>query len=166
MTMNAYSYTPTYDGYIKTSQDVLIVVEACLRGELCHVPRKARHDEQEYLLKCGNVFVFEENASGISEWEDGREWDLDQQSGGLTTFIERTSASKPKPNPSRISDESTVPGMKKIVSHILCNGVTHHLVAYESAASPSEIETHMPSEDSVLRAIRPRENLTIQESRY
>ena len=159
MTMNANSYKPTYKGYIKTSQDVLIVVEACLQGELCHVPRKAYHTEQEHLLRRGNVFVYEENASGISEWEDGREWDLDQQSDGLTTFIEHTSAS-------RASDESTAPGMRKIVSHILYNGVTHHLVAYQSTTNSSENEIHTPSRDPVLHAIRPRENLTIQEPRY
>ena len=59
-----------------------------------------------------------------------------------------------------------VPGMRKIVSHVSYNGITHHLVAYQSAAGSSENETHIPSKDPVLCAIKPRKKLTIQELQY
>lgn len=116
--------------------------------------------EQEHLLRCGNVFVFEKNASGISRWKDDREWDLDNQFDGLTTFIERTAISGQ--DSLRVLDDPATSRMRKTISDVSYNGITHHLVAYQSAAGSFENESHIPSTDPVLHGIWPREKLTIQ----
>lgn len=65
---------PTFQGYIGTTIDALILFEACLQGILTHVPRRPHDRERPDLIKSGFVFVYEEHASGIKRWTDGVSW--------------------------------------------------------------------------------------------
>jgi hypothetical protein len=53
----------TYYGYIETTQDVLLVFEACRRGILPKVCRRLQ-DKERKLIRSGSVFVFDERESG------------------------------------------------------------------------------------------------------
>ncbi|KAM0428218.1 hypothetical protein ACHAPT_007119 [Fusarium lateritium] len=65
---------PTYVGYIHTTLDALIIFEACLSGARNHVPRRPQDRERQELIRSGNVFIYEEHASGIKRWTDGVSW--------------------------------------------------------------------------------------------
>ncbi|KAH8689646.1 camp independent regulatory protein [Talaromyces proteolyticus] len=45
---------PTYHGYVATTQDALILFEACLTGVLHHVPRRPHDRERSHLVRSGN----------------------------------------------------------------------------------------------------------------
>jgi hypothetical protein len=57
--------TETFHGYIDTTQDVLLVFEACRRGLLPRVNRRLQEKERK-LIQSGTVFVFDEKESGKS----------------------------------------------------------------------------------------------------
>ena len=65
--------SPTFFGYIETPYDALLVLEATLLGILIPTTRRLNGDERKYI-KSGDCFVFEEQASGIKRWTEGRNW--------------------------------------------------------------------------------------------
>ncbi|KAI9746600.1 MAG: hypothetical protein M1818_000313 [Claussenomyces sp. TS43310] len=65
---------PTYYGFIESTYDALVLFEACLSGMIAHVPRRPHDREREHIIKSGNIFIYEENASGIKRWTDGISW--------------------------------------------------------------------------------------------
>lgn len=64
----------TLHGHVASTQDALIVVEACLQGLLSHVPRRPRRAEEPLLARSGQIFVYEQRSSGITTWQDGLPW--------------------------------------------------------------------------------------------
>ncbi|EEH50164.1 uncharacterized protein PADG_06243 [Paracoccidioides brasiliensis Pb18] len=79
---------PTYTGYVATTQDALILFEACLTGILHHVPRRPHDRERSQLVKSGSVFIYEENASGIKRWTDGVTWSPSRILGNFLVYRE------------------------------------------------------------------------------
>jgi hypothetical protein len=63
----------TFFGYVETTKDSLILLEACRKGHLPRVGRRLQEQER-HLVKSGAVFCFDENESGMY---------------GLTTYIHR-----------------------------------------------------------------------------
>lgn len=57
------SISETFHGYIETTQDTLLVFEACRRNILPKVPRRLQ-DREKKLVRSGAVFVFDEKDSG------------------------------------------------------------------------------------------------------
>lgn len=66
--------TTTYQGHAASTQDALVIIEACLRGELNHISRRPRHSELRALPRSGDIFVYEFQSSGITQWQDGVAW--------------------------------------------------------------------------------------------
>ena len=66
--------SPTFTGFVQKSRDGLILFEACLRGRLHHLPRRPNDQEHSQLIKSGNIFIYEEEGSGIKRWTDGVAW--------------------------------------------------------------------------------------------
>ena len=64
----------TWHGFIHTTWDAILIVEACLLGGLHHLPRRPHDRERQGLIQSGAVFVYERNASGITRFTDGRKW--------------------------------------------------------------------------------------------
>ncbi len=64
---------PTFYGYIETSYDSLLVLEAVLLGILFPINQRLT-TEQRKNIKSGQVYVFEEQSSGIKRWTEGRSW--------------------------------------------------------------------------------------------
>ena len=74
MSSGGASLQPTFTGHVATTQDALLLFEACLQGHLSHVPRRPHDRERSSLIRSGSVFIYEENASGIKRWTDGVLW--------------------------------------------------------------------------------------------
>ncbi|EPQ29898.1 uncharacterized protein PFL1_02571 [Pseudozyma flocculosa PF-1] len=63
----------TFQGYVSSTQDALLIFEAVRRGIMPKITRRLREDERG-LIKSGTVFVFDERESGIKRWTDGLLW--------------------------------------------------------------------------------------------
>lgn len=83
----------TYRGHVASTQDALIVIEACFRGVLYHTCRRPRSSEESSLAKSGNIFVYESRSSGIRNWEDGITWSTPQRVGNFEICRQLSSSS-------------------------------------------------------------------------
>ncbi|KAI1905849.1 Global transcription regulator sge1, partial [Ophidiomyces ophidiicola] len=79
---------PTFNGYVASTHDALILFEACLTGVLHHVPRRPHDRERAQLVRSGSVFIYEENASGIKRWTDGVTWSPSRILGNFLVYRE------------------------------------------------------------------------------
>ncbi|ORY69483.1 Gti1/Pac2 family-domain-containing protein [Pseudomassariella vexata] len=79
---------PTFQGYIATTMDALILFEACLTGQMSHVPRRPHDRERNQLIVSGNVFIYEEHSSGIKRWTDGVPWSPSRILGNFLLYRE------------------------------------------------------------------------------
>ncbi|KAL3425771.1 Gti1/Pac2 family protein [Phlyctema vagabunda] len=79
---------PTFHGHIASTQDALILFEACLSGHLSHVARRPHDRERQSLIKSGNVFIYEEHSSGIKRWTDGVPWSPSRILGNFLVYRE------------------------------------------------------------------------------
>ena len=86
--MSSGSLLPTWVGHVNTTRDALILFEACLQGQLNHVPRRPHDRERSQLIRSGFVFIFEENASGIKRWTDGVPWSPSRILGNFLVYRE------------------------------------------------------------------------------
>lgn len=73
----------TFNGHVASTQDALIVIEACLQGRRNHLGRRPRQSEEPLLLRSGHVFVYERRSSGITSWQDGVPWSAPVQVGNF-----------------------------------------------------------------------------------
>jgi len=89
------------------------LVERCLSGEACHLPRKPFPEEWEQVARPGNVFVYEENSSGFREWQDPYVWERVEQS------------------PHRICDICPERRLVRLSMPIVRGGVEHTVVSYQ-----------------------------------
>jgi hypothetical protein len=60
----------SFHGYVASTQDVLLVFEACRRGMLPKIHRRLQ-DKERGLIQSGAIFVFDEHDSGkiYSLWQ-------------------------------------------------------------------------------------------------
>jgi hypothetical protein len=79
---------PTFTGFVQNSMDGLILFEACLSGKLDCVPRRPHDRERSQLVKSGNIFIYEENKSGIKRWTDGVAWSPSRTLGNFMIYRE------------------------------------------------------------------------------
>jgi hypothetical protein len=59
------SVSETFHGFIETTQDSLLIFEACKRNILPRISRRLQEKERR-LVRSGSVFVFDEKESGKS----------------------------------------------------------------------------------------------------
>ncbi|KAK5069355.1 Global transcription regulator sge1 [Lithohypha guttulata] len=85
---------PTFTGYVGTTQDALILFEACLQEHLPLALQRIPDREKSTLIKSGAVFVYDENTSGIKRWTDGVTW---SPSRILENFLVYRELDKPFP---------------------------------------------------------------------
>lgn len=88
MSSGGAALQPTFTGHVATTQDALILFEACLQGHLSHVPRRPHDRERASLIRSGSVFIYEENASGIKRWTDGVTWSPSRILGNFLVYRE------------------------------------------------------------------------------
>ena len=111
MSSGGAALQPTFQGHVATTQDALILFEACLQGHLSHVPRRPHDRERSSLIRSGSVFIYEENASGIKRWTDGVTWSPSRILGNFLVYREldkpfppgekKRAMKKPQRRPSR-----------------------------------------------------------------
>lgn len=82
------SLQPTFTGHVANTPDALRLFEACLTGQLHHVPRRPHDRERNQLIRSGCVFIYEENASGIKRWTDGVPWSPSRILGNFLVYRE------------------------------------------------------------------------------
>ncbi|KAG0311820.1 hypothetical protein BGZ99_009885, partial [Dissophora globulifera] len=154
------SIVETFHGYIETTQDTLLIFEACRRGLLPRICRRLQEKERR-IVQSGTVFVFDERESGIKRWTDGLVWspsrilgnflvyrELDKRNSGKkdASPIDRASRSSSSDNETAIEKnrERALVGsltnsyrfkknglIKKTMS-IVVNGVSQHMISYYS----------------------------------
>ncbi len=103
---------PTYQGCIRSKEDAVYLVKACLQGHLAHACRGPRNGE---AIISGNIFVWEANSTGIDCWEDGLEWNVWKQ-GAF-----------------EVSEASNGSGLMKKTFSVPACGSVHHVVSYYTA---------------------------------
>ncbi|KAL1582045.1 hypothetical protein WHR41_09294 [Cladosporium halotolerans] len=89
--MNAHATAdlkPAFEGFVQSSGDALVLFEACLNGTLHHVSRRPHDRERSQLIKSGNIFIYEENTSGIKRWTDGVAWSPSRTLGNFLVYRE------------------------------------------------------------------------------
>ena len=64
---------PPWTGWIETTGDALLILEAARRGIIPRVTRRLL-DSERRMITSGSVFVFDENESGMKRWTDGFSW--------------------------------------------------------------------------------------------
>ncbi|KAI9303228.1 Gti1/Pac2 family-domain-containing protein [Cunninghamella echinulata] len=77
----------TFFGYVETTHDSLILLEASRQGILPRVRRRLQEQERQ-LIKSGAVFCFNENESGIKRWTDGLVWSPSRILGNFLIYRE------------------------------------------------------------------------------
>lgn len=88
MSTGGAALQPTFHGHVATTQDALVLFEACLQGHLSHVPRRPHDRERNSLIRSGCIFIYEENASGIKRWTDGVTWSPSRILGNFLVYRE------------------------------------------------------------------------------
>lgn len=96
---------PSYFGFVETSNDARSLIQACLQGALCLVRRRPTSSERSSVAQSGHIFIYEEKASGIQRWTDGRHWSPSRILGEFLIYGER----KTLPGPSHITNTVNEP---------------------------------------------------------
>lgn len=78
---------PPWSGWIETTGDALIILEAARRGIIPRVTRRP-HETERKMITSGSVFVFDEDESGIKRWTDGLFWSPSRISGNFLLYRE------------------------------------------------------------------------------
>jgi hypothetical protein len=128
----------TFSGYIDTTHDALLILEGVRRGFLHPVQRRLTEKERS-SIRSGNVFVFNEQYSGIRRWTDGKFWSPSRILGNFLVYREldrkmnfsAASVTSEGTNWLATSDTTLKPnGLVKKTISLTCNGTAYHLVAY------------------------------------
>ncbi|CAG8524105.1 14490_t:CDS:2 [Cetraspora pellucida] len=167
------SIEPTFIGYIETTQDTLLLFEACRRGNLVKISRRLQEKERK-IITSGSVFVFDERESGIKRWTDGLLWSPSRILGNFLIYREldkRTPAGKKETTPvERQRSNSTDTefqveknkeralvgsltntyrfkkgGLIKKTMSIMVNGVNHHMISYYTKEDVLACKLKIPS---------------------
>ncbi|KAK5065441.1 hypothetical protein LTR84_001279 [Exophiala bonariae] len=67
------AFRPSFQGYVETSQEAMIICEAYLQGTITCVSRCPSPTERLNFIRSGHVFVVK-NSSGRKRWTDGMAW--------------------------------------------------------------------------------------------
>jgi hypothetical protein len=70
---------PSYHGIIVSAKDGMVLLEACLRGDISQVSRRPIKEERPQVPQRGNIFIYEQKATGILRWYDGMTWTRDNK---------------------------------------------------------------------------------------
>ncbi|PMD41733.1 hypothetical protein L207DRAFT_426418, partial [Hyaloscypha variabilis F] len=185
--------SPTFYGHVASTQDALLLFEACLSGALNHLTQRPNDRERVNLIKTGNVFIYEEHSSCIKRWTDGVPWSPSRILGNFLVYRElerpfprgekRTmKGSKRSPGISKretfggSNNERSLIGslvesygfkdeglVKKTLS-VTVGGVSHHLVSYYTVADVMNDKFTTPSKDPRFQHITPRPDLITKQN--
>ena len=81
---------PVLRGWIKTTADALLVLEAARVGVVPRVRRRFHELEKRALITSGAILVFAEEESGIKRWTDPFLWSASRMQGHFLVSSLRT----------------------------------------------------------------------------
>ncbi|KAJ2019108.1 Gluconate transport-inducing protein [Coemansia sp. S680] len=149
----------TYHGYIESTDDALLVFEACRLGMLQRRTRRLCDSERRQITS-GSVFVWDEGESGIRRWTDGKRWSPSRVSGCFLVYTElepkqgserNTKAGTASPT-LLSSDQAPRSGglIKKALSLFTTHNSKLHLVCYYRKEDVDNGTVLAPSRDPLL----------------
>ncbi|RKP06379.1 Gti1/Pac2 family-domain-containing protein, partial [Thamnocephalis sphaerospora] len=77
----------TYHGYLDTALDALLLLEACRQQVLPYVTNRL-DEAQRADIRSGQIFVWDQEATGIQRWTDGRRWSSSRPRGNFIIYRE------------------------------------------------------------------------------
>lgn len=86
--MSSAKLSPSYYGYVGSTKDALLIIQAIVDKQLELISRRPHERERPALIKSGNVFVFIEEHSGIKRWTDGIAWSPSRILGRFLVYRE------------------------------------------------------------------------------
>ncbi|KAI8649802.1 hypothetical protein NCS55_01443100 [Fusarium keratoplasticum] len=175
----------TFNGYIHTTYDDLIVFEACMSGNLSYALRRPEEEERLKLIRSGNVFVYEAKP-GMKRWMDGVSWSPSRVLDNFLVYREvQDHTGKPKKRKQMAKgaikclnttnkDWSLIgslvdsydfkqKGLVKKTISITFHGASRHLVSYYKCEDIKNGLYMTPSQHPKLQSITPRDELMTQE---
>lgn len=75
----------SFYGYIDSTQDAYLVVEAC-RGGKCPLVKRRLTEKERLGIRSGSIFVFNEQESNIRRWTDGMFWSPSRILGSFLVY--------------------------------------------------------------------------------
>ena len=66
-----YAQPITWRGYVETTNDALVVFQACLSGLLPQCSRRLKHKDR---VTSGDVYVYDESSTNMKRWTDHISW--------------------------------------------------------------------------------------------
>lgn len=137
---------PTFQGYIATTMDALVLFEACLSGRIAHVPRRPHDRERSGLIRSGNVFIYEEHSSGIKRWTDGVPWSPSRILGNFLLYRELDKPFQPGEK-KRAMKKSKENGVTKQTSTPRSSSVGYGGMAPSQAAASTNMDAYSNGRD-------------------
>ena len=147
MSTGAAALQSTFTGHVATTHDALVLFEACLTGQLSHVPRRPHDRERNSLIRSGCIFIYEENASGIKRWTDGVTWSPSRILGNFLVYREldkpfppgekKRAMKKTNRRPARPGEPYPRP------DHESYSPTTPTLAGFNADRAPTEVERHL-----------------------
>ena len=110
---SASQLSPTFFGHIASTQDALLLFEACLSGSLNGAARRPHNRERVSVIKSGNVFIYEEHSSGIKRWTDGVPWSPSRILGNFLVYRELERPVPPGEKKRAMKRSKRSPGISK-----------------------------------------------------
>lgn len=135
---SASPLSPTFYGHIASTQDALLLFEACLNGSLNHVARRPHDRERASLIKSGNVFIYEEHSSGIKRWTDGVPWSPSRILGNFLVYRELERPFPPGEKKRAMKRSKRSPGISKAQEPF---GTSSNSNGYTAASATSYIDS-------------------------
>jgi hypothetical protein len=156
---SASPLSPTFYGHIASTQDALLLFEACLNGALNHVARRPHDRERANLIKSGNVFIYEEHSSGIKRWTDGVPWSPSRILGNFLVYRELERPFPPGEKKRAMKRSKRSPGINKApepyggLNNGLSSGYHAASVAAPAFDSPSTTSLSRETERSLIGSL-------------
>jgi len=141
----------TFYGFVQTTNDALLLFEACRIGKLKRIQRRLSESERLSQVVSGSVFIWDEEESGIKRWTDGKTWSPSRIHGSFLIYKEMEPTSKRKnitnsgseESPSGVKEDGLI---KKALSICTANNKRQHLVSYYSREDFDNARLPIPSE--------------------
>ncbi|TVY49890.1 Global transcription regulator [Lachnellula occidentalis] len=124
--VSASPLSPTFYGHIASTQDALLLFEACLSGAMNHVARRPHDRERAGLIQSGNVFIYEEHSSGIKRWTDGVPWSPSRILGNFLVYRELERPFPPGEKKRAMKRGKKSPGISKAQVPFTSSGIGHN----------------------------------------
>ncbi|KAG8780018.1 hypothetical protein FRC15_009797 [Serendipita sp. 397] len=119
---------PPWSGWIETTGDALLILEAARRGLIPRVTRRLVDSERK-MITSGSVFVFDEDESGIKRWTDGFVWSPSRILGNFLLYreMEKRGGGRSKADQEATDQEGGTPKAGKAnASQGLTQGLDKH----------------------------------------